>query len=301
MSGPADARPSGFRFRRLEKPEELRTAEELQRSALGEDAAQAVPAPLLRTFRDTGGLVLGAFADIYLAGVAVSSLGWDGSTLYQQLHVAAVRPEYQNHQLARRLLGYLREEVLSLGLGEVRGTIDPLQSRAAHLAVRRLGGRPDGYLPNYFGRRSEGSAADLETDRLHLRWALDAPQVEARLASHAGDEELAERWRRSGAIVETEVGESGLRLPRAVAEPDPGPAHLEIPFDLVSLRTHEAAAVRRWRHAVRDAFRLAFEQGFVADEFAVVSVEHERRSFYLLEPGRRSAAVPESPDRPSTG
>ncbi len=290
MAGAKGAGPSDFRFRRLDKPEELRAAEELQRSALAEDAAQAVPVPLLRTFQDTGGMVLGAFVDIYLAGVAASSLGWDGSTLYQQLHIAAVRPEYQNHQLGRRLIEFLRAEVLALGLGEVRGTIDPLHSRAAHLALHRLGARPDGYLPNYYGRRTEEASADLETDRLHLRWSLSDPTVERRLAGPMVGEDLAERWRRSNGIVETEVADSGLRLPRAVEEPAAGRAHLEIPFDLASLRTHEAAGVRRWRHAVRDAFRLAFELGYVADEFAVVSVEHERRAFYLLQPGPATTA-----------
>lgn len=283
----------GFRFRRLEKPEEFRSAEELQREALGEDAGQAVPASLLRTFQDTGGLVLGAFADIYLAGLSVSSLGWDGSILYHQTHTTAVRTEYRSHHVGLRLLAYHRDEVLALGLSEVRGSIDPLESRTAHLALHRLGARPDGYLPNYFGRRSEAGSSDVETDRLHLRWSLQDPTVVRRLEGTAAPpEELERRGRGSHALVETELGETGLRIPRAVVEPEHGPAHLEIPFDLATLRTHEAAAVRRWRHAVRDAFRLAFELGYVAEDFLVTSIDHERRSFYLLGPGPARAQAP---------
>jgi chorismate synthase len=282
---------TGFRFRRLEKPEEYRTAEELQREALGDDAALAVPAAVLRTLQDTGGLVLGAFVDIYLAGVVVSSIGWDGATLYHQAHAVAVRPEYQNHRVGPRLLAYLRDEVLALGLPDVRGSFDPLQSRTAHVVVHRLGAVPTAYRPNYFGRRSEGSSTDPETDRLAVRWALTSADVERRLAGESTPvDALRERWSRSSALIETEPGDSGLRLPKAVVEPEAGPVHLEIPFDLVALRTHEAPAVRRWRHAVRDAFRMTFELGWVVDEFVVLPVEHERRGFYLL-----SRAAPSSP------
>ena len=288
----------GFRFRRLDKPEEFRSAEELQRAALGEDAALAVPASVLRTMQDTGGLVLGAFADIYLAGVAVASLGWDGTTLYQHAHGLAVRPEYQNHRVGRRLAAYLRDEVLALGVAEVRGSFDPLSSRAAYVGVHGLGARPASYRTNVFGRRGEEGATDPETDRLLWRWSLSAPEVVRRIEQ--GPPPLAElrsRWDRSRALVETEAGESGLRVPTAVVEPEDGPAHLEIPFDLDSLRTHEARSVRRWRHAVRDGFRLALELGLVVDDYAVLSVDHERRGFYLLGPAppdapRESAARP---------
>lgn len=272
----------GFRFRRLDKPEEFRTAEELQRQALGDDATLAVPAALLRTFQDTGGLVLGAFADIYLAGVAASSLGWDGGVLYQQVHAVAVRPEYQNHRVALRLLAYLRDEVLALGLAELRGSIDPLGSRAAHVAIHLAGAQPTGYRPDYFGRRPEG-ASDPETDRLLLRWPLSDLEVVRRLGEGAGPSaSLRPRWEHAEAVIETEPGESGLRLPTAVVEPGAGAAQIEVPFDLDLLRTHEARAVRRWRHAVRDAFRLALETGRRVEEFAVLPVDHERRAFYLL-------------------
>ncbi len=273
---------TGFRFRKLEKPEEFRHAEEIEREALGEDAALLVPAAVQRTFQDTGGLVLGAFADIYLAGVAVSSLGWDGSTLYHELHAVAVRPEYQNHHVGFRLLSYLRDEVLSLGLSEVRGTIDPLSSRSAYLAVRRLGARPTGYLPNHYGRRTEGASPDPETDRLVLRWQLSDSAVERGLARADPPNALLGRWRSSAAVIETEPGESGLRVPRSVVEPAGAAAHLEVPFDLSAVLQNEAGAARRWRHAVRDAFRLAFELGYVPDDFSVLSVEHERRAFYFL-------------------
>ena len=297
MASPV-VRTGEFAFRPLRKPEEFRQAEELQREALPGDAVPVVPAPLLRSLQDIGGLVLGAFADIHLAGITASSIGWDGTTLYHHSHVTAVRPEYQSHRVGFRLKAFQRDEVLRLGLSEVRWGFDPLSRPSASLAVRHLGARPDAYLPNHFGRLSEEERPRDESDLLHVRWSLGSAEVEQRLAGTLpGVEELRERQRSSVAILETELDDSGLRRPTAVSEPNGPLATVEVPFDLATVRDHEPAAVRRWRHAVRDAFRASFDLGYRVDDFAVVSLEHERRGFYLLRPAPPGAG----PSPPAPG
>ncbi len=291
--GAAAGRTEGFRFRRLDKPEEFRQVDELQRTVYGPDSTLSLPPPFLRALEDNGGLVLGAFADIYLAGVTVSVLGWDGTTLYHYSHLTVVRPEYQNHHLGFRLKAFQRDEVLRLGLSQIRGAFDPLQSRNAWLFVRRLGGTPDRYLPHYFGQLADSVNRGLETDRLRCVWSIAEPRVEERIAGHLPTpEEERGRWSASSAVVETETGESGLRVPTAVSEPTGPSAHLEVPFDLAAVREHEPASLRRWRHAVRDAFRAAFDVGYVVDDFVVLPTDHERRSFYLLSPRPKAAAPP---------
>lgn len=285
----------GFQLRRLEKPEELRGAEELQRSGGGPEGEGAVSAAVQRSFQDHGGLVLGAFADIYLAGCTISGLGWDGTTLYHYSYLTVVRPEYRNHHLGFQLKAFQRDEVLRLGLSEIRWVFDPLASRAAALYVRRLGASPTAYLPHYFGQPPGAAGGGAETDRLSVRWAISVPEVESRLAqSRPVGEEDRRRWERAEAVVETESGESGLRVPTTVSEPRGPDAHLEIPFDLETVREHEAGSLRRWRNAVRDAFRIVFDLGYSIDDFAVLSMGHERRSFYLM---RRSSGT----DPPSRG
>jgi predicted GNAT superfamily acetyltransferase len=285
-ASPSHDRIEGFRFRRLEKPEEFRQIDEVVRATYGPEAALGLSPMLERVLQDNGGLVLGAFADIHLAGFSVGHLGWDGTTLYLNSFVTAVRPEYQNHQLGFRLKSYQRDEVLKWGLGEIRWVFDPLQSRNAWLAVRRLGGRPDRYYPHYFGQMPDAINRGLETDRVRVLWPIAAPWVEERLTRKLPSREADQaRWAASSAIVETAPGESGLRVPSSVAEPSGDRAQLEIPFDLASIREHEPGALRPWRHAVRDAFRAAEDLGYAIDDFAVVSAEHERRSFYLLTRG----------------
>jgi len=277
-------RVKGFRLRRLEKPEEFRQIDEVEHAVWGpEPTVATLPVPLLRALQDNGGLVVGAFADIYLAGFAVSLIGWDGTTLYHYSHLVAVRPEYQNHHLGFQLKSLQRDEVLKLGLHEVRWAFDPLQSRSAWLSVHRLGARPDRYYPHYFGQLADSLNQGLETDRIRAVWALDAAHVETKMkGQYPTAEEDRTRWSRSSAIVETEPGESGIRVPTAVGEPTGELAHLEIPFDLALVRQHEPKSLRRWRHAARDAFRAATDLGYDVDDFAIVSAEHERRSFYFL-------------------
>lgn len=275
--------PKDFQFRRLQKPEEFRSVEEVHRAAGGLTEDDPVPTPVQRAVQDNGGIVLGAFAEIYLAGFTVGFLGWDGEKLYHYSHVTAVRPEYQNHRLGFRLKTHQRDEVLRQGLDEIRSTFDPLQSRTAFLNVRRLGVVPDRYLLHYYGRLGSGPGESFESDRVHTTWKLADPSVIARLEGKTPSKSEDEaRFASSQAIVETELDEHGLRMPTAVQEPSSPTAHLEVPFDLGLIQQHVPSALRKWRHATRDAFRAAFDTGYAIEDFAVVTPEHERRSVYFL-------------------
>ena len=172
-------------LRRLTKPEEFRAAEEVA-TRVGVPVGEApVPVPVLSGRSRT--MVASCSArssDIYLAGFTFGFLGWDGQTqtlhLYSQL--TAVRPEYQNHHVGRRLKLRQREEVLALGLGEIRWTFDPLLSHQAFLVVRRLGAVPDRYLVHYYGRGQGDEDATVPSDRLRTIWKLGDPRVEQRVA-----------------------------------------------------------------------------------------------------------------------
>jgi chorismate synthase len=284
MAAPvAPGGPHDFVFRKLAKPEEFRNAEELQREAWGLVEEPPTSSTIQRAIQDNGGLVLGAFADIYLAGLTIGFLGWDGTQLYHYSHMNAVRPQYQNHHVGFRLKAFQREEVLKQGLALARWTFDPLQSRNARLNVRLLGARPDQYYVHYYGTMGSELNRGLESDRVRVTWALATPDVEARMAGQlpSPPQDLA-RWKESQALVETSVGDTGLRVPTTVSEPSRPTAHLEIPFDLQAIQSHESTTLRTWRHAVRDAFRAAFDLGYRVDDFAVLKLEQERRSFYFL-------------------
>lgn len=298
MAAPGERTVKDFHLRRLNKPEEYRAAEEVHRRAAGLGEEAPLAAPLLRAAQDQGGLVVGAFADIHLAGFAAGFLGWDGTTLYHYAHLVAVRPEYQNHRVGFRLMTFQRDEVLGQGLGSIRGTFDPLSSRQAFLFVRRLGAGVDGYLVHYYGQLATDLDRGTETDRVQATWPLSDPRVVDRLAGALPTPAQDERALTEGQpIVETELGEHGLRVPTGVTEPSGATAHLEIPFDITAIRAHEPGALRTWRHATRDAFRAAMDAGYVVADFAVVRKDRERRSFYLF--ARRPAGAAPSSAAPT--
>jgi predicted GNAT superfamily acetyltransferase len=299
VAAPVPKEPREFHLRRVGKPEEFRAVEEVQREAWGLSGEPPVPAAIQRAVQDNGGLALGAFVDIYLAGFTLSFLGWDGTSLYHYSHLTGVRPEYQNHHVGLRLKLFQREEVMAQGLSQIRWALDPLQSRAAHLAIRRLGALPDRYLVHYFGQLDSEMNRGVESDRVRVLWELSGARtldrIGGKLPSAAEDEA---RWRRAAPVVETTPADSGIRVPAAVNEPTEREVHLEVPFDLQLVRAHEPKSLSTWRHASRDAFRAAFDAGYRVDDFAVVSADHERRSFYFLTSAPRPGEA-EGPPRPT--
>jgi predicted GNAT superfamily acetyltransferase len=281
VSAPGSGR--GFVYRRLQKPEEFRAAEELQGLGPGGSDEPIVPVPVMRAVQDNGGLVLGAFTDIYLAGVSVGFLGFDGTVLYHYVHRFVVRPEYQNHGVGFGLALFVREEVRKQGLEWIRGTIDPLSSRGAFLAIHRLGATADRYLVHYFGQQGGAGAPDRESDRIRWSWAIADPTVEERISRPRTPRRPEDpRFRDAPSLLETETSETGLQVPSSVTEPADPVVRLEVPFDVDLLRQHEAEGARRWRHAVRDAFRASFDLGYRVVEFDVLRSDHGRRSVYLL-------------------
>jgi chorismate synthase len=292
----------GILYRRLRKPEEFRQVEELQRQIWGLEEEPSLSPGLQRAVQDNGGIVLGAFVDIYLVGFTFGFLGWDGETLYHYSHLTGVRPEYQHHGVGFHLKLAQRSEVAAYGLPEIRWNFDPLQARSAALFLRGLGARPDRYYVHYYGQISDRVHRGQETDRLRTIWRIDDPRVVERIAgARPRPEEEQARWASSTALLDSEEGPHGLRWPVAVREPSGKGAVLEIPFDLALLQEHDPDGARRWRHAVRDAFRAALDLGWTIDDFAVVRIDHERRAGYFLAPPTPAGSKPPAAggDRPT--
>ncbi len=283
-SGAEEPLPTPLVFRRAESVEDCRAAEAIQREAWGMTTTSPVPGSMMWAVHENGGLFLAAFSGSDMVGFSLSFLGREGDRLFQFSHMTAVRPTWQRRHVGLALKARQREEVLAMGIEELRWTFDPLQSRNAGLNVRRLAGSPDRYLPNYYGSMGDALNEGLESDRFHLVWRLRDPRVDERLKGHlprpAEDEA---RLGRSEMVLETAVGPTGLRRPVAVRAPTSPAAALEIPVDLASVRKRDRGGGRRWREATREAFGRALASGYRVDDFAVVVVGSERRGFYFLE------------------
>ncbi|HET8648078.1 MAG TPA: GNAT family N-acetyltransferase, partial [Vicinamibacteria bacterium] len=94
----------------------------------------------------------------------------------------AVLPEHQKRGVGLRLKWAQREEALARGLKLITWTFDPLQAVNAHLNLRRLGAVATAFHENFYGLTSAELHHGFPTDRLMVRWQLDAPRVVERAA-----------------------------------------------------------------------------------------------------------------------
>ena len=270
-------------IRTLAAPEEYRAVEQVQRAAWGLTSDPPVPATIQRAIHDNGGLLLGAFSGREMVGFALGFLGREEEHLYHYSHMTGVLPAHQNRHVGRALKLRQRDEVRAQGLDEIRWTYDPLQSKNAFFNIRRLGGIPDRYYPRYYGPMGDALNEGLETDRLRLIWPLSHPKVESRLRGEYPSPADDEAWLAgASALIETALGDQGLRRPATVRLPTNPRAYLEIPADLAAVRTRDPGSARRWREAVREAFLGALEHGYEVEDFTVLSLKGARRAFYLL-------------------
>src|SRR5262249_31764584 len=97
-------------------------------------------------------------------------------------HTLAVRAGYADHGIGYCLKLGQRQRALARGITEITWTFDPLRSRNAHLNFAKLGVISDSYRPDFYGSQTSSSLHTNGTDRLWVKWNLDQPHVERRLA-----------------------------------------------------------------------------------------------------------------------
>ena len=170
---------SDIEIRPLGTPEQLRTVSAVYRRAFGyADNEAGIPAKLLWTLAQHGGIVLGAFAEpaAALVGFCYGFLARDPAhpELYLFSQTAAVLPEYQSSGVGTRLKWAQREHALAAGLGVIRWTFDPMRTRNAHVNFDSLGASSNTLLPEYYGVDTTGRDAGTGSDRLLVDWPLTA-------------------------------------------------------------------------------------------------------------------------------
>src|SRR5260221_393814 len=86
-------------------------------------------------------------------------------------------PDLQRRGVGARLKWAQREAALAQGVRLITSTHDPMQARNANLNLRRLGATASEFRADFYGITSASLHHGLPTDRLIVRWELDAPRV----------------------------------------------------------------------------------------------------------------------------
>jgi predicted GNAT superfamily acetyltransferase len=194
--------------------------------------------------------------------------------------MVAVRPEHQKRGVGERLKWAQRTDALEVGVTLITWTYDPMQALNANLNLRRLGAVGAEFLQDFYGVTTSALHHGLPTDRLLVRWELNAPRVRQR----AGEGELPRsvpapllprindvKWQ-AGWPVSSEP-RLDLEVPELLLEVPPE-------WNVLCQAAPRVAAV--WQDKVRRAFQAYLGRGYIAADFAPTDEGGRRRPLYVL-------------------
>ncbi len=165
--------------------EEFRSCVEVQKEVWHFSDADLVPLRMFVVAEKVGGQVIGAFEGRELVGFALSVPGTRAGHSYLHSHMLAVRENYRDLGLGRRMKLVQREDALARGIELIEWTFDPLEIKNAYFNLERLGAIARRYVVNQYGITSSPLHGSLPTDRLVAEWWLRSRRVETLLQSGA--------------------------------------------------------------------------------------------------------------------
>ncbi|MFQ5703012.1 MAG: hypothetical protein ACE5HT_03230 [Gemmatimonadales bacterium] len=217
----------------------------LQHLIWGADVEDTVPATILKIAQEVGGVAAGAFDGQEMIGCVFGISGVRAGRLVHWSHMLAVREDYRDRAVGRRLKFYQRESLIELGIDTVFWTYDPLVARNAHLNIVRLGAVVEEYVDDMYDMTPPTRTDSvIGSDRLVVRW-------------HIGD---------------SPTPEDPARCEHAMT------AHIEIPSDIQSLKLTAADEATEWRSSTRRAFHKYLDLGYHVTDF----VGDSEPPYYML-------------------
>jgi predicted GNAT superfamily acetyltransferase len=164
--------------RKCHQLEEMRACVALQKEVWNFSDADLVPLRMFVVAEKIGGQVIGAFAGNEMVGFALSIPGARGGNSYLHSHMLAVRKQYQNSGVGRRIKLFQRDDALARRFELIEWTFDPLEMKNAYLNIEKLGAIARRYSVNQYGISSSPLQGGLPTDRLVAEWWLKSRRVE---------------------------------------------------------------------------------------------------------------------------
>ena len=174
---------SSIVIRKCHALDEMRACVALQKEVWNFSDAELVPLRLFVVAEKIGGQVIGAFRGDEMVGFALAVPGARGGHAYLHSHMLAVRKEYRNAGLGRRIKLFQRDDALARAFELIEWTFDPLEIKNAYLNIVKLGAIARRYTINQYGITSSPLQGGLPTDRLVAEWWLKSKRVQALLCN----------------------------------------------------------------------------------------------------------------------
>lgn len=244
---PPKEMPGAVTIRKCEALKEMQACFALQKEVWKFSDAELIPVRIFVVAAKIGGQVIGAFAGTddkkELIGFALALPGMRNGHSYLHSQMLAVRQQYRNGGLGRRMKLYQREDALARGIELMEWTFDPLEIKNAYLNIEKLGAIARRYSVNQYGLTSSPLQGGLPSDRLVAEWWMKSKRVEAVLAE----------------------------APRAKFECR---ARIDVPAEIYAWKA--AAATRAQALAVQASNRERFSQAFT-EGLSVLGYERDER------------------------
>ena len=191
------------------------------------DSGTEITPNLLQAMVHSGSYLSGAFMDGKCVGAAFAFPAMTGG-LHLHSHMTAVLDAYRDQGVGYALKIDQWHWAKKNSFSEISWTFDPLVSRNAKLNLIKLGVNISSYHPNFYGDMPDALNAGDESDRLMVSWKV--------------------------------VGENSVQR-ELVSTPNPKDTLIQIPADIVRIRSSDKIENLRWRRKVREQFLQAFEMG----------------------------------------
>src|SRR5437867_9205899 len=165
-------------IRKCHELDEIRACVALQKEVWNFTDLELVPLRRFVVAEKVGGQVIGACDGKEIVGFALSIPGARGGHSYLHSHMLAVRKQYRNAGLGRRIKLLQGEDALTRGFELIEWTFDPLEIKNAYLNIEKLGTITRRYSVNQYGITTSPLQGGLRTDRLVAEWWLKSKRVE---------------------------------------------------------------------------------------------------------------------------
>ena len=190
------------------------------------DTGTEITPNLLQAMVHSGSYLSGAFIENKIVGAAFAFPATNNG-LHLHSHMTAVLDEYRDKGVGYALKVDQWNWAKKKNYSHLSWTFDPLVRRNAKLNIVKLGVDISTYFPNFYGAMPDALNAGDESDRLMVSWRTDIDAPKAR---------------------------------ELITHPKPNDILIEIPEDIVGIRSKDQSESMNWRRQVREQFLAAFEK-----------------------------------------
>jgi predicted GNAT superfamily acetyltransferase len=169
-------------IRKCEALDDMRACVALQKQVWNFADIDLVPLRMFVVAQKIGGQVIGAFDGTELVSFAMALPGARNGHAYLHSQMLAVRSDYRNAGLGRRMKLFQRDDALQRGFELMEWTFDPLEIKNAYLNIEKLGAVARRYTVNQYGITSSPLQGGLPSDRLIAEWWMKSKRVQSLLS-----------------------------------------------------------------------------------------------------------------------